>query len=67
MSEKDNGGPAFPNYKRIGEAEISEGGMSLRDYFASKALPTLLADFDYQKAVRDSYVVADLMIAERNR
>ena len=34
----DDGGPAFP------QISIADGGMSLRDYFAAKALVGLLAD-----------------------
>ncbi len=38
MSEIDDGGPAFP----WGEHGTHLGGASLRDYFASKALPALI-------------------------
>ena len=34
MNDKDNGGPAFP----WGEHGTHLGGMSLRDYFAAKAM-----------------------------
>ena len=36
MSTKDDGGPAFPAYTSMGE--VSWEGMTLRDYFAAKAL-----------------------------
>lgn len=45
MSAHDNGGPAFP--LPLGTMNCSEpaqsGGMSLRDYFAAKALHQFLA------------------------
>ena len=37
---KDNGGSAFPSHGSMGE--VSNEGMTLRDYFAAKALVTLL-------------------------
>ena len=37
MSEQDNGGPAFPMPDRA-----ERGGMSLRDYFAAKAMQSVL-------------------------
>lgn len=48
MSEKDNGGPAFPlnrdmSINHIGGRDVSSG-MSLRDYIAIKAMAALLSD-----------------------
>ena len=43
---QDNGGPAFPTTQKNfapEEVEFGSPGMSLRDYFAAAALPTLLA------------------------
>ena len=44
----DDGGPAFPTttFQRVGELEegVSTGGMTLRDYFAAKAMAKV--DFD---------------------
>lgn len=59
MSEKDNGGPAFP----IPAAEHSQGGhfqeygMSLRDYFAAAALTGFLADGS-QRLVNEAVVAS---------
>ena len=60
MSEK-NGGAAFPVYPRIQGAnsiEVQDAtGMSLRDYFAAKALVALIAEpkwFDDQTPVVDN-------------
>jgi hypothetical protein len=46
---KDDGGPAFPTEESLGD---DREGMSLRDYFAAKALQGLLAapDFAVQAA-----------------
>jgi len=39
MSEKNNGGPAFPNKaEQCNFGYELSGGMTLRDYFAAKAL-----------------------------
>jgi hypothetical protein len=91
---KDNGGPAFPQPDEQfiysdergmvgtrGYGEIGHAGMTLRDYFAAKALTGLLADiknvqrFDEisQKEMIEPhalmatacYSMADAMLAER--
>ena len=45
MSTKDTGGQAFPCYERgsagAGPLELTDPGMTLRDYFAAKALPAI--------------------------
>lgn len=52
MAIKD-GGPVFPNYERcvalpMGTQEIKPiGGMTLRDYFAAKAMAALLTQMTY--------------------
>ena len=40
MSNTDTGGPAFPSHGSMGE--VAHEGMTLRDYFAAKALGSLL-------------------------
>lgn len=76
---KYNGGPAFPYVHDIApEPEFErcinvEMGMTLRDYFAAKALGGLLADipnsmygFDWESNVAQcSYRLADAMLKER--
>lgn len=37
MSEINNGGPAFPTLAVVGDAALSDGGLSVRDYFAAHA------------------------------
>jgi hypothetical protein len=73
---KDNGGPAFPvaleNYDMSG---YCGEGMTLRDYFAAKALNGLLAGCPHDGSVRQhmtgelwaaaAYRAADAMLAER--
>ena len=49
MSERNDGGPAFP-FGQVSEASgmpingYHNDGMSLRDYFAAKAMPALTED-----------------------
>ncbi|QLG93732.1 hypothetical protein HZF02_18015 [Pseudomonas yamanorum] len=87
MSNQNNGGPAFPHVPESfvyvpgqGKANIpgTDGGMSLRDYFAAKALPTAwtaFADGYFQADGWDSinegvavcaYQMADAMLAARS-
>lgn len=41
---KDNGGPAFPCERECGPTLDSAEGMTLRDYFAAKAIPVVWND-----------------------
>jgi len=43
MSDKDNGGPAFPTGKCVGDTWVQEGGMTMHDYYAAHA-PITFAD-----------------------
>lgn len=72
MNEQKHGGPAFPNSKQVGQALIiTEGGMTLRDYFAAKAMQGLLADSNVIGSTENvstaAYKMADAMLAERNK
>jgi len=73
MSNKDSGGPAFPSHGSMGEVVCD--GMTLREYFAAKAMQGMLCngfvpamgqdnyeDFNY---VKIAYRMADAMLAER--
>ena len=63
--EKDTGGNAFPTTA----VYESEKGMTLRDYFAAKAMQGLMAgDFTggYDDFASHSYQIADAMMAARN-
>jgi hypothetical protein len=71
---QSNGGPAFP-----AENETLRAGMSLRDYFAAKALPSVIAAYltangngcAADHALRNvpalAYRYADAMLAEREK
>lgn len=73
---KETGGPAFPGGRRfeLGDGWQSEEGMTLRDYFAAKAMQGILSNpgqldnvnEDAAKWVtRDAYKVADAMLKAR--
>ena len=74
---KDNGGPAFPRdgYQiedEYGRKETIQGknGMTLRDYFAAKAMQGYCAREDsinshFDSLASDAYELADAMLLER--
>ena len=71
MSTQDNGGRAFPLFCGPGDTE-NTGGMSLRDYFAAKAMQSIFAVLhqglrpeDCIKVAEDAYFVADAMLKAR--
>lgn len=74
---KNNGGPAFGLFRKIGEVAISDGGITVRDWFAGQALSTVMKASDIQKdlswdawalkVAETAYSMADAMIAERDK
>ena len=74
MAHKHSGGWAFPTAKEMGS-----GGMTLRDYFASQALQSLISGWpapsqhdaptwseaDMQLVTTQAYAFADSMLAAR--
>lgn len=63
---KDNGGPAFPSENPLEFVT----GMTLRDYFAAKAMQGYCAREDsinshFDSLASDSYELADAMLKER--
>jgi len=90
MIKEDNGGPAFPcdniverndNGNMIGH-EISSPGLSIRDYFAAKAMPLVFNHWDfggdtlgkqdvqdgyYNSFAEDCYSIADAMLLARSK
>ena len=73
---KDTGGPAFPHTVEYKGADcggvVPHGGMSLRDYFAGKAMQAILSeDPDYHQKYEFidladfSYQCADAMLKAR--
>ena len=80
MSKEDNGGPAFPQTQTLDKEntngfvsglDVGEGGMTLRDYFAAKAMQGFAADPNYGAKIQEmaewSYKWADAMLAERSK
>lgn len=74
MSILNNGGPAFPSKKRIYRAGYPTddfepvGGMSIRDYFAAKAVQGMMAgnwNTNYDDWAKHAYRLADAMIKAR--
>lgn len=73
----NDGGPAFPIQKAVeknGSIEVYwECGLTLRDYFAGKAMQSILlmdgVQFltDYKNHAKQAYEQADAMLAERNK
>ena len=79
MSTKDTGGQAFPCYERggagAGPLELTDTGMTLRDYFAAKALPAIMAPHpatgaypqvdEFHSCASVAYQMADAMLEAR--
>ena len=74
MGKAVDGGPAFPN----GDNEMGADGMSLRDYFAAKAMQDVMqswretrkqdgVDFEFYASLMasDCYIMADAMLRAR--
>lgn len=74
MSDKNTGGPAFPvsalvyNDDDGDPTTIIHDGMTLRDYFAAKAMQAIVSngDVDPQKISQASYIIADAMLKARD-
>jgi len=75
---KDNGGPAFPTVDANREEDYGTRGMTLRDYFAAKAMQPLLranglsitspsAGGDNHSVARVAYAMADAMLEARGK
>jgi hypothetical protein len=69
MSARDEGGPAFPQ-KKTPYDERDHAGMTLRDYFAAKAMQGLLAcpiqpQSGPEMYARDAYKISDEMLKAR--
>lgn len=72
----DNGGPAFPKINYVGDEQVcSYEGMTLRDYFAAKAMLGIITDphhdtsdmGGYEQIAKYAYSLADAMIQERSK
>lgn len=70
MTTKTDGGPAFPS---VNHPDIPvNNGMSLRDYFAAKAMAAMVASPDYvegswfqEDIAIQAYTMADAMLKAR--
>lgn len=62
----DTGGPAFPRVveQPNGYMKAVEG-MTLRDYFAAKAMQALIHKNYFDVAAKEAYQMADAMLEER--
>ncbi len=62
-----DGGPAFPVNYDENAAGATYRGMSLRDWFAGQALPSVIINdrYDAQRAAEEVYLLADAMLAVR--
>ena len=58
-----SGGQAFP--LAATEYHGPQAGMTLRDYFAAKALPVFARELSYEFIAEQAYAMADAMLAER--
>lgn len=76
MNEINTGGPAFPSHGSMGE--VTHEGMTLRDYFAAKALPAIYKDTCEcgrvegwaegwrNEVAAEAYAIADAMLKARD-
>lgn len=71
MNMKDNSSPAFPCGRDVTLDQWEpSSGMTLRDYFAAKALNWVLEDTPggqefYKRAAQGAYRIADAMLEAR--
>ena len=67
MSNTNTGGPAFPIDANESADRCIYTGMTLRDYFAAKAMQAIVSngDVDPQKISQASYIIADTMLKAR--
>ena len=79
MTTHNNGGPAFPcevgpasdgHTIQTGNMQWMQSGMTMRDYFAAKALQGLLSDSNMQASriefAAEAYAIADAMLQVRD-
>lgn len=72
MNTQDNGGPAFPASHNAYHPTESHDGMTLRDYFAAKAMQSIIAtpkpglNLGADGTASISYEMADAMLKARN-
>ncbi|HHG9960359.1 TPA: hypothetical protein ACPZLH_001535 [Yersinia enterocolitica] len=79
MADKKMGGRAFPWCGDLNDTPTIELGMTLRDYFAAKAMAAIVRRYDghsfgggpqspqYKELACDAYLIADAMLAARSK
>lgn len=75
MSAQDNGGPAFPREDYQTDHAPGQRGMTLRDYFAAKAMAAMVSGhfshyghdnyWDRESIADQAYELADAMLKAR--
>ena len=66
MTDKQTGGPAFPGFDYIDQhGKKNPEGMTLRDYFAAKAMQALIHKNYFDVAAKEAYKTADAMLRAR--
>ncbi len=76
MSEKDNGGPAFPraagDYSGTRNGNGAQSGMTLRDHFAGLAMQSMVrlhmldkVEYHQRSVAEQAYRMADAMLKAR--
>jgi len=69
MSNTNTGGPAFPGLHPSAECRFREEGMTLRDYFAAKAMQSFATTdrmlWSNERMAVEAYDVADAMLKAR--
>lgn len=78
MSNTNTGGPAFPQVSTDQNGDLYQPGLSMRDYFAAKAMQSLILDSFYQSEGKikgwdefadsladEAYEIANAMIQAR--
>ncbi len=70
MSNTNTGGPAFPGLHPSAECRFREEGMTLRDYFAAKAMQGicasgLISEWSNTRLATEAYEIADAMLKAR--
>jgi len=71
MTERNTGGPAFPGMDYVAQdGKKNPEGMTLRDYFAAKAMQAYWSDpdvaSDHKTAAAWAYEMADAMLKARD-
>lgn len=62
----NTGGPAFPGLHPSEECHYQDAGMTLRDYFAAKAMQALIDnDGLFSEIPIQAYAIADAMLKAR--